>query len=134
MLPATVSIFLATASVDLRRSFDTLAATAREQLGLDPMSGVLVVFYNRARDRLKILWRDRTGFCLLHKKLDRGLFRIPDAIPPDAKTMLIDAKELAAILEGVDLPRARLRPRDIAREARNVVLIRRSGDDIQDPA
>ena len=47
---------------------------------------------------------------------------------------MIDAKELAAILEGVDLPRAKLRPRDIAREARNVVLIRRSGDDIRDPA
>lgn len=66
MIPAQVPIFVATAAADMRRGFDGLAAAAREVLGEDPQSGALFLFLNRRRDRLKILWYDRTGFCLLY--------------------------------------------------------------------
>lgn len=109
MIPAQVPIFVATAAADMRRGFDGLAAAAREVLGEDPQSGALFLFLNRRRDRLKILWYDRTGFCLLYKRLERGVFRIPEPLRPEDAGVRIDARELARILEGVALPPSRLR-------------------------
>jgi len=60
MLPRSMPIFVATAPIELRRSFDGLAAAAREQLGRDPRRGALFLFFNKAQDRVKLLWWDRT--------------------------------------------------------------------------
>lgn len=109
MLPAGARIFVCTGVVDMRRAFDGLAATTREVLGEDPEGGALFVFANRRRDRLKILWWDRTGYCLLYKRLERGVFRLPDALSADAPKVVIDVRELAAILEGVVIPPRRRR-------------------------
>lgn len=104
MLPAGARIFVCTAVVDMRRAFDGLAAVARDVLGEDPQAGALFVFANRRRDRLKILWWDRGGYCLLYKRLERGTFRLPEALSGDSSKVAIDARELALILEGVTLP------------------------------
>lgn len=121
MIPAGVRIFAAAAPVDMRRGFIGLAEAAREQLGQDPQSGVLLVFANKRRDRLKLLWHDRTGLCLLYKALDRGFFRLPESAP-GAKSVAVDAAELAAILEGVQLPASKAAPQEIARRARDAAL------------
>lgn len=104
MIPSSVRIFVCTEPVDMRRSFDTLAFTAQELLGEDPRSGALFVFHNKRANRMKILWWDRTGYALLCKRLHRALFRIPKAIEPGKVGLLISSKELAAILEGIQLP------------------------------
>lgn len=44
-----------------------------------------------------------------YKRLERGVFRIPDPLCPDDAGVRIDARELARILEGVALPPSRLR-------------------------
>jgi transposase len=127
VIPAGVRIWAAAAPVDMRRGFVGLANVAREQLSQDPGSGALLVFTNKRRDRLKLLWHDRSGFCLLYKVLDgrRGFFRIPEAAP-GAASVAIDAAEMAAILEGVLLPPSKAMPRKIAREARDAALRTRS--------
>jgi transposase len=106
MLPSKMPIYCATTPVDLRRSFDGLAASAREVLGKDPRSGALFLFVNKAGDRLKALWWDRTGYCLLYKRLERGLFRFPSAMRPGDASVAIEATEFAKILEGLDLAKA----------------------------
>jgi transposase len=106
MVPAKMPIYCATSPVDLRRSFDGLAAAAKEVLGKDPRSGALFLFVNRAGDRLKALWWDRTGYCLLYKRLERGVFRFPSAMRPGDTSVAIEAAEFAKILEGLDLARA----------------------------
>ena len=121
MIPAGVRIWAASAPVDMRRGFVGLSEIARELLALDPGSGALIVFANKKRDRLKLLWHDRTGLCLLYKALDHGFFRIPEAAPGTA-SVAIDPAELAAILEGVQLPRRRATAREIARQARESAL------------
>jgi transposase len=108
MIPARTAIFVATAPVDLRRSFDGLAAIASDALQGDPQSGALFLFFGRRRDRLKLLWWDRTGFCLLYKRLERGVFRVPGPLHPGDASVSISAVELARILEGVDLPATRI--------------------------
>lgn len=105
-MPSKMPIYCATTPVDLRRSFDGLAAAAREVLSKDPRSGALFLFVNKAGDRLKALWWDRTGYCLLYKRLERGVFRFPSALRPGDASVAIEATEFAKILEGLDLARA----------------------------
>jgi transposase len=109
MIPGRVSIYVATEPLDLRRSFDGLAAIVREVLRQDPLSGALFLFFNRAADRCKALWWDRSGYCLLYKRLERGTFRAPRAVTPGATSVVIDAAELAKILEGIALAPSKLR-------------------------
>jgi transposase len=40
-LPTSVRIWLAVQATDLRKSFDTLAELVRQQLGGDPLSGIV---------------------------------------------------------------------------------------------
>jgi transposase len=67
-LPASVRIYLATGTVDLRKSIDGLGALASAR-GHDPYSGHLYVFTSRRGDRVKILCWDHGGFVLYYKRL-----------------------------------------------------------------
>jgi transposase len=107
MFSAKTPIYCATSPVDLRRSFDGLAAAAKDVLAKDPRSGALFLFVNKAGNRLKVLWWDRTGYCLLYKRLERGVFRFPSAVRPGDASITIDAAEFAKILEGLDLARVK---------------------------
>ncbi|GAB5549364.1 MAG: hypothetical protein SangKO_091240 [Sandaracinaceae bacterium] len=84
---------------DMRRGFDGLALAAKEQLGEDPQSGALFIFTNKRRNRLKVLWFDRNGYCLLYKRLHHARFVLPE-------TRVVDAKTLAFIMRGVETSRA----------------------------
>jgi transposase len=108
MLPPSVRIFVASQPVDLRQSFDRLAACAQEQLGGDAFSGHLFVFRNRRGDRVKILYWDRSGFCLWYKRLEQGVFRLPSG---GQGCVELEWPELALLLEGIDLKGAQRRPR-----------------------
>jgi transposase len=108
MWPPATRIFVAGQPTDLRRSFDTLAETTRQVLRQDPFSGHMFVFFNRARNRVKVLYWDRSGFWLSHKRLERGTFRLPET---ECAVLEWNAAELALILEGIDLAGARRRRR-----------------------
>ena len=110
-LPPAVRIYVATEPVDMRKSFHGLAAAVRGQLDLDPSSGHLFVFRNRRGNLLKAIFWDRTGYALLAKRLSRGTFRLPIEAPDGASKVTIDAAQLALMLEGLDLRRARQRKR-----------------------
>jgi len=114
MLPPSVRIFVASRPVDLRRSFDGLAALTQEQLELDPWSGHLFVFRNRSGDRVKILYWDRSGFCVWYKRLEKGCFRLPQG---SSQCVELESSELGLLLEGIDLAGARHRPRWIRQAA-----------------
>jgi len=104
MIPRGVRIFVCTEPQDMRRSFDGLSLAVREVLGDDPQNGALFVFVNKRSNRLKCLWWDRTGYCLLYKRLDRARFRLPSSVDVGSSRVSICGTELARILEGVALP------------------------------
>lgn len=107
-LPPSVQIYVAIEPADMRKSFDGLSALVEGILKKDPMSGHLFVFRNRKSDRLKILYWDRSGFCIWYKLLEKGSFRFPAA---KGSHVEMSAAELALILEGVDLKNVRWQPR-----------------------
>lgn len=116
-LPPTVRILVCAVPVDMRKSFDGLAGAARSLLQVDPLSGHLLVFFNRAGDHVRILYWDRNGYCLVCKRLERGRFRLPwDGRKEGTAGVLprsfeLEHAELTLILEGIDLRGARRRPR-----------------------
>ena len=111
MLPPAVKIFICTQPTDMRRAFDKLAEQARTVLAQDPFSGHLFVFRNRDGDRLKILFWDRSGFCLYYKRLEEGVFRFPAADDPATKSIKVTAQELSLLLWGIDLSSVRRQKR-----------------------
>jgi transposase len=102
MLPTSVRILVCTVPQDMRRSFDTLAQVVRELLGEDPRSGALYLFVGKRSTRVKVLWWDRNGYCLLSKRLHQALFVLPERTEGQGAAVRIDAVALARLLSGVD--------------------------------
>jgi hypothetical protein len=67
---ADLRIFVCTTPTKMTYSFDSLMGLAQEIFDQDPTSGHLFLFFNRRRDRLKILFWDHDGFCIWYKKLE----------------------------------------------------------------
>lgn len=62
--------------VDMRKSFDGLHAVASASFSEDMLSGTAFVFVNRSKTIVKILLWDRTGWCVIGKRLERGRFEV----------------------------------------------------------
>ena len=86
----------------MRRSFDGLALAVKEQLELDPQSGAVFVFASKRGHRLKVLWFDRNGYCILYKRLHAARFELPEPTESRRPVASIDARTFATILRGVE--------------------------------
>lgn len=106
-LPRNVRVFVATAPLDMRGSFDAMAGRVRG-LGLEPVDGSLYVFFSKRRTLVAILHFDGSGWCTYRKRLERGTFELP-TIPLGADRVGVDGRILASILEGIDLRAPRRR-------------------------
>lgn len=110
-LPSSVRVYLAADATDMRRSFDRLCSTVEGAFGFDITHGHLFVFINRRGDQAKCLFWDRSGLCILHKRLEVGTFcRVRDATSGELHVE-IDSAELGLMLEGIDLSNAKRRKR-----------------------
>ena len=96
-----VEVFLCRAAVDLRKSINGLSVLVEEALGLDPFAQQLFVFCNRKRDKVKILYWERSGFVLWYKRLEKARFPWPDAQGDAVVSMT--GRELNWLLDGIDL-------------------------------
>lgn len=81
---------------------DGLAAYIQEALKTDPFSGVIHVFRAKRADRVKLLFWDYTGLCLMTKRLEEGKFRWP-AVRDGV--MRLSPAQFSALLEGLDWTR-----------------------------
>ncbi len=109
-VPSNTRVWLAAGVTDMRRGFNTLAAQAEKTLAADPFSGHLFVFLNRRRDRVKILYWDKSGYCLWYKRLEAGQFHFPTT-GFEQESMELEMGPLTLMLEGIDLSGARRRKR-----------------------
>ncbi len=107
-LPSSVRVFLSSEPCDLRKGVDGLAAEVRRRGG-DPYSGFLYVFASKGRNRIKILTWDHGGFVVWYKRLETGCFAVP-RVEDGAATVVLDPRDLALLLDGVDYRRV-IRPK-----------------------
>lgn len=99
-------IVIAVKPVDFRRGHDGLAATVQNELGLDPYSGLTVVFRSKRGDRIKILVWDGSGLVMIYKRLDEGRFSWPGVTNG---TMRLSRGQFEALFEGLDWKRVMAR-------------------------
>lgn len=100
ILPAqNIRVVVAAKPVDFRCGHDGLAALVQSQLGLDPHSGVIVVFRSRRSDRIKVLLWDGSGLVMTYKRLEEGSF----AWPPIREGMMkLSASQFETLFAGLD--------------------------------
>lgn len=105
---AALRIFACTTPTKMTYSFDSLMGRAQEVFDRDPTSGHLFLFFNRRRDRVKILFWDHDGFCLWYKRLEVGTFPMLSTTN-DREGIEIEYWQLVELLEGFDLKARRRR-------------------------
>lgn len=96
---ARVRVYLYGRAVDMRRSYDGLYAIAREAFAGDATGGDLYVFVNRRGSQMKVLYFDRSGWCVWAKRLEAGRF-VGDW--SRVATREIDCTQLKMLIEGIE--------------------------------
>ena len=107
---ADLRIFVCTRPTKMTYSFDSLMGLAQEIFDQDPTSGHLFLFFNRRRDRMKILFWDHDGFCIWYKRLEAGTFQMLTT-SNDPEGIEIEYGHLIQLLDGIDLNTGRRRRR-----------------------
>lgn len=96
-----VQVYLYGLPVDFRKSINGLSLIVEQELELPLFSESLFLFCNRAQDKIKILYWDKTGFCLWYKRLEKDRFKWPN----NRQTPVLDLTEeqLHWLLQGYDI-------------------------------
>ena len=94
-------VYLYQAPIDFRKSINGLSVLVEQELQLNPFGRALYVFINRKRNKIKVLYWHRNGFCLWLKRLEAEKFAW--LRETETSTPMISIHELEWLLEGFDL-------------------------------
>jgi len=103
--PKIPAVYLCVAPVDFRKAIQGLSLLVEQELELNPFEATLFVFINRRRDKIKVLYWEKNGFCLWYKRLEKQHFKWP--VGHSAATITLNGEELNWLLDGFDLWRNR---------------------------
>jgi transposase len=94
-------IYLYSQPIDMRKSINGLSYIVSDLSNSSLQDGSLTLFYNRARDKVKLLYWDKNGYVLIYKRLEKGRFKI---LKYDGNTEVatLDNKQLSWLLAGLD--------------------------------
>jgi len=92
-----VRIYAYREPIDMRCSFNGLICATKRYLSADPLSGDVYLFFNKRGGLVKLLWWDRTGYCVLGKRLEQGKFKLRRL----EEKQELSHKELELLLDGV---------------------------------
>ena len=99
-LSADVQVYLHREAIDFRAGINSLAVLVQETMALDPFAPAVFAFCNRRRDRIKLLFFDRSGFVMILKRLTEDRFRWPRR---QETVVLLTTEQLHWILDGIDI-------------------------------
>jgi transposase len=94
-------IYLHRDVVDFRKSINGLMVIVENEMKHSPFDDALFVFCNRARDKVKALYWDKTGFCLWYKRLEKDKFKWPRK--SNQACLNLSETEWNWLLSGLDL-------------------------------
>ncbi len=95
----SVRIFVKSGSTDMRKQINGLSGLVQESFPSPALSGDLFLFCNKRRNRLKILYWEKNGFCLWLKRLEKHKFPWPRG---SEQVIEISEGELNQLLDGID--------------------------------
>jgi len=87
----------------MRKSFNGFTAILQEHSIPNLNAQFLYVFSNKRRNRVKLLYFDRTGVYLVAKKLEQGTFSWPTSRQVDEAILPLAPEALQLLLDGVYL-------------------------------
>lgn len=91
-------IYLASEAVDFRKSIHGLTALVMSEFN-QVLENQIYIFFNRAKNRLKLLARHRNGSVLIYKALDKKKFILKES---DAVLYEVSEQQLSWLLAGLD--------------------------------
>jgi transposase len=94
-----VRIYIKPGETSFTKYINGLAEIVQNEMKLDAFSGSLFLFCNKARNRLRILYWDRNGFCLWMKRLENDKFPWPK---DESGIKELSKHELSMLLDGID--------------------------------
>lgn len=94
-------IYLYLDNVDFRKSINGLIVVVEQQMELNPFRDALFVFCNKKRDKLKVLYWDKTGFALWYKRLEKHRFKWPS--DTELQHINLSEQQLQWLLSGFDV-------------------------------
>ena len=115
ILPPQIKVFASLAPTDMRKSFTGLIGIVEKELGQQIENGDLFLFFNRRRDRLKVLFFTGDGTVILYKHLERGTFERlrseDEKASPSDHCLTLSGEDLRLLLEGIELSSVKRRAR-----------------------
>lgn len=94
-------IYISSANIDMRKGIDGLASIVQQKFELDPFEDAMFVFHNRSCDKIKIIYWDCNGFCLIYKRIEKGKFHFPKKI--DSHKYTVTNEEFQWLLNGLKI-------------------------------
>lgn len=86
----------------MRKGIDGLCGVVRHSMEDNPLSGCVFIFFNKPRDKVKILVWDVDGYVMYHKRLERGTFEVVPAT--DCKTKIsLRYDQLVMLISGISI-------------------------------
>jgi len=117
IVPPRIKVFASLAPTDMRKGFPGLTGIVEKELGQQIDKGDLFLFFNRRRDRLKVLFFTGDGIIILYKRLERGTFealRSPKEKSSESSSndcLILNIDELRLLLDGIELSSVKRRAR-----------------------
>ena len=99
-LRTDLPVYLHREAIDFRAGINSLAVLVQETMALDPFAPAVFAFCNRRRDRMKVLFFDRSGFVLVLKRLTEDKFRWPRR---EQAVFTLTTEQLHWLLDGIDI-------------------------------
>lgn len=87
--------------MDMRKQIQGLSAFVQNEMKLNPFENYLFIFSGKRKKSIKILYWDRTGFCLWQKRLEKAKFIWPKQGYDNC--VEINSAQLKWLLDGYDI-------------------------------
>lgn len=101
---AKLRVFAHREPVDMRKSYNGLAALVRDAFGRELLEGDVFLFASKNRRRAKALFWDGTGCCIYQKRLEKGRFaNLRERSASGDAVLGLSMSELALFFEGSEL-------------------------------
>ena len=94
--------YVCTDPVDMRKGIDGLCGLVRHVLEDDPKGGLVFIFFNKPRDKIKLLVWDKDGYVLYQKRLEQGRFEEIRSSGDSVKTKIL-YDHLVMLISGISI-------------------------------